>query len=151
MQTTDGRVVPASEIEHRLKASPYIKEAMLAGHGREYLTALIEIDSEAVSEWARSKRILYTSFRSLIESDPVRELLTGVHDRVNDQLVAEDKPPVMNFRILPKELDPEEGDEVTSTNKVRRRQLAVKFSVLIEEMYGEDAAPSHVGVGKPSS
>ena len=54
METGDERVVPASDIEHRLKTSPYIKEAMLAGHQRPYLTVLIEIDSDAVAEWARS-------------------------------------------------------------------------------------------------
>jgi long-chain acyl-CoA synthetase len=146
IETADGRIIPASDIEHRLKASPYIKEAMLAGHGREYITSLIEIDSEAVAQWARANRILYTSFRSLIESDPVRDLLTEVHARVNEQLLAEDKPLVMDFRILPKELDPEEGDEVTSTNKVRRRQLTVKFAPLIEEMYGQELNSSGVRV-----
>lgn len=142
METQDGRLIPASDIEHRLKASPYIKEAMLAGHQKPYLTALLEIDTDAVAEWARSNRILYTSFRSLVESEAVTALLREACDRVNAQLADEGKPSVVDFRVLPKELDPEEGDEVTSTNKVRRRQLAVKFESLIAEMYaGESSDP----------
>ena len=72
-------------------------------------------------------------------------LLQQACDRVNAELDAEQKPRVADFRVLPKELDPEAGDEVTSTNKVRRRQLAVKFAALIDEMYddaGRPAAPA---------
>jgi long-chain acyl-CoA synthetase len=109
---------------------------MLAGAQRPFLTVLIEIDSDAVSEWARSNRILYTSFSSLIQSESVRQLLAGVVAVVNVDLEQIGRPLVMDFRILPKELDPEEGDEVTSTNKVRRRQLGEKFDYLLAEMYG---------------
>ena len=145
LETLDGRVIPASEIEHLVKRSPYVREAMLAGAQRPFLTVLIEIDSDAVSEWARSNRILYTSFSSLIQSESVRQLLAGVVEVVNVDLERIGRPPVMDFRILPKELDPEEGDEVTSTNKVRRRQLGEKFDYLLAEMYG---APTSVEGGQ---
>jgi long-chain acyl-CoA synthetase len=137
LEMLDGRVIPASEIEHMVKRSPYVREAMLAGSGREFLTVLIEIDSDATSEWARANRILYTSFSSLIESHSVRQLLAGVIAEVNTGLVELGRPLVKDFRILPKELDPEEGDEVTSTNKVRRRQLGQKFDYLLKDMYGD--------------
>jgi long-chain acyl-CoA synthetase len=137
LETADGRVVPASDIEHRLKRSPYIREAMLAGQGRLYLTALVEIDVDAVSEWARAHRILYTSFNSLITSPAIQQLIEETFAAVNEELETSGKPGVRAFRILPKELDPEEGDEVTSTNKVRRRQLANKFADLIDSMYAD--------------
>ena len=123
-------------MERLVKRSPYVREAMLAGAQRPFLTVLIEIDSDAVSEWARSNRILYTSFNSLIQSDSVGQLLAGVVAEVNVDLEEIGRPLVMDFRILPKELDPEEGDEVTSTDKVRRRQLGEKFDYLLAEMYG---------------
>lgn len=135
LETAEGRIVAASEIEHMLKRSPYIREAVLTGDQRAYLTTLIEIDVDAVTEWARAHRVLYTSFNSLITSEDVKGLVAGVLEKVNRELVSLGKPTVADFRILPKELDPEEGDEVTATNKVRRRLLAKKFSSLLDEMY----------------
>lgn len=142
LETLDGRLIAASEIEHMVKRSPYVREAMLAGSQRPFLTVLIEIDSDAVSEWARANRILYTSFSSLIQSESVHRLLADVIAGVNIELEQLGRPRIMDFRILPKELDPEEGDEVTSTNKVRRRQLGQKFDYLLNEMYGPTQTPT---------
>lgn len=135
LETAEGRVIAASEIEHMLKRSPYVREAVLMGDQRAYLTTLIEIDVDAVTEWARAHRVLYTSFNSLISSQDVKELVGSVVAKVNAELASLQKPPVADFRILPKELDPQEGDEVTATNKVRRRLLANKFESLLNEMY----------------
>jgi long-chain acyl-CoA synthetase len=142
IETSDGRQIPASEIEHLLKGSPYIREAILTGDKKDFLTALIEIDVEAVTEWARGHHVLYTSFSSLITTEEIHRLIKGVVDAVNVNLREAGRPELRDFRILPKELDPEEGDEVTSTNKVRRRLLAKKFSVLLDEMY--DLSPRDV-------
>jgi long-chain acyl-CoA synthetase len=135
IETADGIVVAASEIEHLIKRSPYVREAVLAGAARHHLTVLIEIDVDAVTEWARANRVLYTSFSSLIQSEDIQALIGGVIIGVNGELDQLDLPRVADYRILPKELDPEEGDEVTSTNKVRRRQLTEKFRHLLDEMY----------------
>jgi long-subunit acyl-CoA synthetase (AMP-forming) len=87
--------------------------------------------------------VLYTSFSSLIASEDIRGLISRVVDEVNINLRAAGRPELRDYRILPKELDPEEGDEVTSTNKVRRRLLATKFSTLLDEMYRQ--SPRDVG------
>jgi long-chain acyl-CoA synthetase len=137
VETSDGRQIAASEIEHMLKGSPYIREAVLTGDKREFLTVLIEIEVDAVSEWARAHRVLYTSFSSLVASQDIRRLISSVVDSVNVTLRTAGRPELRDYRILPKELDPEEGDEVTSTNKVRRRLLAKKFAALLDEMYVE--------------
>lgn len=152
---SDGTTVPASEIEHLVKRSPYIREAMLAGDGRSYLTTVIEIDPEAVSEWARANRVLYTSFSSLIQSKEVLGIIGEAIEAANVELRSSSRPTVDDFRVLPKELDPEEGDEVTSTNKVRRRQLAKKFAPLIDEMYtsepGVDERPASHDSSPPAT
>lgn len=137
--TAHGQVVPTSEVEHVLKFSPYIRDAMLIGDGRAFLTALIEIDFDTVSEWARARGITYTSFTHLALNPATQELLQREVNTANATLRERGRPLVQDFRVLPKELDPEAGDEITPTRKVRRRQLAEKFAHLVEEMYRSEA------------
>ena len=69
--TSGGKTISPSFIENMLRASPYIAEAVVFGHGRKYLTALIEIDSDTVADWARSHDVPYTGFTSLASSADV--------------------------------------------------------------------------------
>ncbi len=62
--TTGGKTISPSLIENMLRASPYVAEAVVLGHGRKYLTALIEIDFDTVADWARSHNVAYTGFTS---------------------------------------------------------------------------------------
>jgi long-chain acyl-CoA synthetase len=143
MITSGGKNIAPSEIENLLKSSPYISEAALIGDGRKFVTALIEIDFGTVSEWARQNRIVYTSFTSLACAEEVVALIAREIEAVNDGLARVEQ--VKKFRILPKELDPEEGD-CTPTRKVKRKHLSTLFEGLIEDMYVEaDATPSGVG------
>jgi long-chain acyl-CoA synthetase len=137
MITTGGKNIAPSEIENLLKSSPYISEAALIGDGRRFVTALIEIDFACVSEWARQNRIVYTSFTSLTEAEQVVGLIGREIDAVNDRLSRVEQ--VKKFRILPKELDPEEGD-TTPTRKIKRKHLCTLFEQLIEDMYGDAGA-----------
>jgi long-chain acyl-CoA synthetase len=132
MITSGGKNIAPSEIENLLKSSPYISEAALIGDGRRFVTALIEIDFACVSEWARQNRVVYTSFTSLTEADEVVGLIGREIDAVNDRLSRVEQ--VKKFRILPKELDPEEGD-TTPTRKIKRKHLCTLFESLIEDMY----------------
>jgi long-chain acyl-CoA synthetase len=137
MITSGGKNIAPSEIENLLKSSPYISEAALIGDGRRFVTALIEIDFACVSEWARQNRIVYTSFTSLTEAEQVVGLIGREIDAVNDRLSRVEQ--VKKFRILPKELDPEEGD-TTPTRKIKRKHLCTLFEQLIEDMYGDAGA-----------
>ena len=65
--TSGGKTISPSFIENLLRASPYVGEAMVFGHGRKYLTALIEIDFDTVADWARSNDVAYTGFTSLAQ------------------------------------------------------------------------------------
>ncbi|HZV20912.1 MAG TPA: AMP-binding protein, partial [Hyphomicrobiales bacterium] len=134
MVTSGGKNIAPSEIENLLKASPYISEAILFADGRPFPSALIEIDYDTVSDWARQQRILYTGFTSLAEHPQTVELIGREVDKANRQLARVEQ--VKKFRIIPKELDPEEGD-TTPTRKVKRRHMYEMFKDLVEEMYGE--------------
>jgi long-chain acyl-CoA synthetase len=139
MITSGGKNIAPSEIENLLKSSPYISEAALIGDGRKFVSALIEIDFGTVSEWARRKGVIYTGFTSLASHQEVVGLIEAEIGAVNGTLARVEQ--VKKFRIIPKELDPEEGD-TTPTRKVKRKHLASMFEAQIEEMYADDSAAS---------
>jgi long-chain acyl-CoA synthetase len=130
--TAGGKNIAPSEIENALKASPYIKEAVVIGDRRRYLTALIGIESDTVGEWARRRGLPYTTYRDLSGKPEVRALVQGVVDEVNERFATVER--VRRFAFLPKELDHEDG-ELTATQKVRRSAIATLFEDLVEGMY----------------
>jgi long-chain acyl-CoA synthetase len=132
--TAGGKTLSPSYVENALRASPYIAEATVFGHGRKYLAALVEIDFETVSDWARSRNVAYSGFTSLARHAEVEALLKGEIERANAQLARVEQ--IKAFRILPKALDPEEeGEPITPTRKVKRQQLYERFRDLVESMY----------------
>jgi len=134
--TSGGKTISPSFIENILRTSPYVAEAVVFGHGRKYLTALIEIDADTVSDWARSHDVPYTGFTSLTNNPEVVKLIRTEVDRANGELSRVEQ--IKDFRILPKALDPEEDDEpVTPTRKVKRHLMYEHFKSLIEQMYDD--------------
>jgi len=134
--TSGGKTLSPSFVENALRASPYIAEAVVFGHGRKYLSALIEIDFDTVADWARGQDVTYTGFTSLAQQPKVERLLKAEVDKANAQLARVEQVKV--FRILPKMLDPEtEGEPVTPTRKVKRNLMQERFKHLIEAMYDD--------------
>lgn len=132
--TSGGKTLSPSYIENMLRASPYVAEVMVIGHGMKYLTALVEIDFDTVSDWARSHNIAYTGFTSLAQNAEVNRLIEGEIARANVDLARVEQ--VKSFRILPKALDPEEeGEPVTPTRKVKRALMIERFRDLVDAMY----------------
>ena len=130
--TAGGKNVAPSLIENMLKASPYVKEAVTIGDRRSYLTALIGIDREAVSDWATRRGIAFTTYRDLTEKPEVQELIAGEVRRVNRDLASAEQ--IKKFRLIPKELDHEDG-ELTATMKVKRAILHDRFRDLVDALY----------------
>jgi long-chain acyl-CoA synthetase len=133
--TAGGKNISPSEIENALKVSPYIKEAIVIGDKRKYLTALIGIELDTIGNWAQRKRLPYTTYRDLTEKPEVQELVQKVVDEVNAKFASVEQ--IKKFRLLPKELDHEDG-ELTATQKVKRAALVERFSDLVESMYSTD-------------
>jgi long-chain acyl-CoA synthetase len=134
--TAGGKTISPSLIENALRASPYIAEAIVFGHGKKYLTAVLEIDFDTVADWARANDVAYTGFTSLTAHSRVERLIRTELDKVNRDLARVEQ--VKSFRILPKALDPEEeGEPVTPTRKVKRKLMYERFQVLIDAMYDD--------------
>jgi long-chain acyl-CoA synthetase len=113
-----------------------VAEAVVFGHGRKYVTAIVEIDYDTVADWARGREIAYTGFTSLAENAHVQGLIQAEIDKANAELARVEQ--IKAFRILPKALDPEEeGEPVTPTRKVKRNQMYERFKALIDSMYDD--------------
>jgi long-chain acyl-CoA synthetase len=135
--TAGGKNVSPGQIETVLRASPYVSDAVVFGEGRKYLAALIEMDYETVAEWARGRGLTHTGYASLAAHPDVMRLLEGELARANASLGRVEQ--VKAFRLLPRELDPEqEGEPVTPTRKVKRRLMLERYRDLVESMFGSD-------------
>ncbi|MET0447256.1 MAG: AMP-binding protein [Aeromicrobium sp.] len=130
--TAGGKNISPSEIENHLKASPYIKEAIVVGDRRKYLTALIGIELDTVGSWAQRRRLSFTTYRDLSGKAEVVELVQGIVDDTNTRFAAVET--IKAFSLLPKELDHEQG-ELTATQKVKRSAITTQFADDIERMY----------------
>ena len=132
MITSGGKNITPSEIENALRFSPYIREAIIIADRRRFVAALIQIEFESASKWAEEQGLIYTNFRSLVDLAQVRELIQREIDAVNARMPQVQQ--VRKFHLLLKELDHDDG-EVTATMKVRRKSIAEKYALVIEELY----------------
>ncbi len=139
MITSGGKSLSPTHIENTLRASPYVSETVVFGDNRKYVSALIEIDFDTVSNWARNRNLAYAGFTSLTETEEVQGLIAAEVDKANTDLARVEQ--VKAFRILPKVLDPEEeGEPVTPTRKIKRGLMYETFSAMVESMYSDDEA-----------
>ena len=130
--TAGGKNISPSEIENSLKTSLYVKEAMVIGDRRKFLSALIGIELDTVGDWALRRNIPYTTYRDLSEKPEVLELIQGVVNETNEKFARVES--IREFRMIPKELDHEDG-ELTATQKIKRSAMEDAFGGLIEEIY----------------
>jgi long-chain acyl-CoA synthetase len=131
--TSGGENIAPTEIENRIKVSPYIKEAIAVGDGRKYLCCLIQIDHENVADWAQRRHVTFTTFKSLAENALVHELIDQEIQKANEEFASVWQ--IKKFHLLTKELD-HDDDELTATQKVRREQISRQYYEQIESMYG---------------
>ena len=130
--TAGGKNITPQYIENKLKASPYINDAVVIGDRRKYLTALVMIDEDNVVKFAQDHKIQFATYRDLALDDDIRKLIQSEVDQVNAQVARVEN--VRKFAILPKKLYEEDG-EVTPTMKVKRKYVHAAFQDLIEGMY----------------
>ncbi|MDN6886246.1 AMP-binding protein [Variovorax sp. CAN2819] len=136
-----GAIFAPNYIENKLKFFPQIKEAVCFGNGRDEVCAAINIDYEAVGNWAERRGLAYGGYVDLAGKPDVLALVAECIAKVNADLAAEDgmgETQIARFLVLHKELDPDD-DELTRTRKVRRGFIADKYAVLVDALYGGKA------------
>ncbi|MDZ4790714.1 MAG: AMP-binding protein [Hyphomicrobiales bacterium] len=133
----DGTLFTPKPLENRIKASPYIAEAVVFGDGRDTVCALIDIDAAAIGNWADKKNISYTGHADLASRDEVYALVADEIAKMSAQLASDPvlaNAQVRRFVILHKELDPEDG-MLTHMGAVRRDVVSKRYKALVEAMY----------------
>ncbi|HKX40154.1 MAG TPA: AMP-binding protein [Burkholderiaceae bacterium] len=134
----DGAMFAPKYVENKLKFFAHIKEAVAFGDGRQQVCAFINIDFEAVGNWAEKRNLPYAGYTDLAQKPEVYELVRDCVEKVNADLAADDKlagSQISRFLILHKELDADDG-ELTRTRKVRRGFIAERYQVLVDALYG---------------
>ncbi|HTO48076.1 MAG TPA: AMP-binding protein [Burkholderiales bacterium] len=134
----DGTLFAPKYLENKLKFFPYVKEAVAFGHGREMACAMVNIDFDAVANWAERRNLAFSGYADLASSPAVLDLVRDCVEKVNADLAADPTlggSQIHRFLVLHKELDPDDG-EITRTRKVRRGFIADKYGVLVDALYG---------------
>ncbi len=133
----DDSMFAPKYIENKLKFFSQIQEAVVFGDARDYATAFINIDLEAISNWAERNNIAYASYQELAGHPQVYDMILENIKQVNQDLASDTHlsgSQISRFLILHKELDADDG-ELTRTRKVRRRIVLEKYAVLIDALY----------------
>ena len=134
-----GAMFAPNYIENKLKFFSHVKEAVCFGHERDKVCAFINIDFEAVGNWAERQNLPYAGYVDLASKPKVLELIADCVSQVNADLASEPGmagTQVARFLVLHKELDPDD-DELTRTRKVRRGFIAQKYGVLVDALYSD--------------
>ena len=137
----DGAMFAPKYVENKLKFFPFIKEAVAFGDKREKVCAFVNIDFEAVGNWAERRNLPYAGYTDLAGKPEVLELIRDCVEKVNADLAADRLlagSQISRFLVLHKELDADDG-ELTRTRKVRRGTIAEKYQVLVDALYGGKA------------
>ncbi|APW36504.1 long-chain fatty acid--CoA ligase [Rhodoferax koreense] len=134
----DGAMFAPKYVENKLKFFPHIKEAVAYGDGRERVCVMLNIDFDAVGNWAERRNLPYAGYTDLAQKPEVYQLMQACVEKVNADLAADSLlagSQISRFLVLHKELDADDG-ELTRTNKVRRGFIAEKYQPLIDALYG---------------
>ena len=136
--SNDGAMFAPKYVENKLKFFPHIKEVVAYGDQREKVCVMINIDFDAVGNWAERRNLPYAGYTDLAQKPEVYELIQECVEQVNADLAEDDLlagSQVSRFLVLHKELDADDG-ELTRTNKVRRGFIAEKYQPLVDALYG---------------
>jgi long-chain acyl-CoA synthetase len=133
----DGAMFAPKYVENKLKFFSYIKEAVALGDKRDRVCVMLNIDFEAVGNWAERRNLSYAGYTDLAQKPEVYELICDCVEKVNadlsrDELLAGSQ--ISRFLVLHKELDADDG-ELTRTNKVRRGFIGERYAVLVDALY----------------
>jgi long-chain acyl-CoA synthetase len=132
-KTSGGKYIAPSLIESAFKAQcPYASQILVFGDGRNYATALVTLDPDAITGWAAANRMAGKSYAEISQSQEVRDLLQGYFDTLNQGLNRWET--IKRFTVLDRDLTVDAG-ELTPSLKLKRKHVAEKFKANLEALY----------------
>ncbi len=135
----DASMFAPKYLENKLKFFPFIKEVVAFGNEKDYVATFINIDLEAVGNWAERQNLAYSGYTDLAGRAEVYDLIQECVETVNADLAADEHlsgSQIKRYLILHKELDADDG-ELTRTRKVRRNFIAERYEELIDALYSD--------------
>ena len=130
--TAGGMNIAPQNIENLLKADPFISQVMIYGDRRPYPVALITVNPEELSKFAREQGILTSEAAAIVKHPKVVERVGRTVEEKNTQLQSYAK--IKRFTVLATDFTLD-GGELTPTLKVKRRVVSQKYKDAIEELY----------------
>jgi long-chain acyl-CoA synthetase len=133
IKTSGGKYVAPQKIEIVFKAvCPYSSQIVVHGDKRNYVTALITLDPDAMETWAEQHNHSGKSYEELVALQQVRDMVQGYIDELNVRL--ERWETIKKFEILQHDLTVEDGD-MTPSMKVKRKLVEQKYMNILDSMY----------------
>ncbi|MFE5742313.1 AMP-dependent synthetase/ligase [Streptomyces celluloflavus] len=133
IKTSGGKYIAPAEVEGRIKAvCPFVSNVLVHGANRNFCTALIALDEQAILGWAKEHGLAGMKYAEVVAAERTRELIDGYVEQVNEGLQRWQR--IRKFRLLPRDLDIEHG-EVTPSLKIKRPVVERSFKDLLDEMY----------------
>jgi long-chain acyl-CoA synthetase len=137
--TAGGKNVAPLHVENLLRGRcPYVSQVVLHGDRRPYCTALVTLEADVVTRWARTHDVAFADVRDLSARPEVRELLQGYVDAVNRELPSYEQ--IKRFAVLPEDFTLDNG-LLTPSLKVKRREVEARHAPVLEAMYERAATP----------
>jgi long-chain acyl-CoA synthetase len=138
IKTSGGKYVAPQSLEGKLKVlCPFVSQVLVHGNNRNFCSALITLDEEALRNWAKENGMAGKSYEELTKAEPVKKLIQPYFDQLNSQLASYET--VKKFAILPQELTIEAGD-LTPSQKVKRKVVEQKYKAVLDGFYSGNVA-----------
>ncbi len=135
IKTSGGKYVAPQMLEGRFKAiCPFVSNILVHGDNRNFCSALITLDEEAIKKWAGDNGLSGKSYSELAEHPQVRALIEPFVDQLNQDLPSYET--IKKFALLPKDLTQEEGD-LTPSLKVKRKVVEKKYKQILDGFYSQ--------------
>ncbi|MDP6933135.1 MAG: AMP-binding protein, partial [Myxococcota bacterium] len=140
IKTSGGKYVAPQELENRLKAlCPYTSQVLVHGDRRNYCTALLTLNEDAVRSWANAQEEIREdmSYEELSRDDRIKDLIQPYVDKLNAELPSYST--IKKFALLPSDLTIEAG-ELTPTMKVKRKRVEEIYMQVLDGFYDDAMA-----------
>jgi long-chain acyl-CoA synthetase len=132
-KTSGGKYIAPSIIESTFKGlCPYASQLVVYGADRNFVSALVTLDPDAIAGWAEHHGMAGRSYSEIVGSDACREMVQGYIDELNAGLNRWET--IKKFTILDHDLTVEEG-ELTPSLKLKRKVVAEKYGDLLDAHY----------------
>jgi len=133
VKTSGGKYIAPSLIEAQFKAvCPIASQMLVHADRRNYATAIITLDPEALPDWA-AVHGLTGSYAQLTTAPAVRVYVEQCVTELNGQLNRWET--IKDFRILDADFSVESG-ELTPSLKMKRKVVEAKYEGVLDSMYG---------------